>query len=48
MGELANKLAKGASELRFLLTQHKIADDIQGELYENGVGTVAKLIRGCR
>ena len=43
MGDaLAVKLAKGASELRFLLTQHKVADDIQGELYENGVDTVAK------
>ena len=42
MGELADKLAKGASELRFLLTQHKVADDIQGELYENSVDTVAK------
>ena len=42
MGELADKLAKGASELRFLLTQHKVADDIQGELYANGVDTVAK------
>ena len=42
MGELADKLAKGASELRFLLTQHKVADDIQGELYTNGVDTVAK------
>ena len=42
MGELADKLAKGASELRFLLTQHKVADDIQGELYENGLDTVAK------
>ena len=42
MAELADKLAKGASELRFLLTQHKVADDIQGELYANGVDTVAK------
>ena len=42
MGELAEKLAKGASELRFLLTQHKVADDIKGELYANGVDTVAK------
>ena len=42
MAELAEKLAKGASELRFLLTQHKVADDIQGELYANGVDTVAK------
>ena len=42
MAELADKLAKGASELRFLLTQHKVADDIQGELYTNGVDTVAK------
>ena len=42
MAELADKLAKGASELRFLLTQHKVADDIQGELYSNGVDTVAK------
>ena len=39
MAELADKLAKGASELRFLLTQHKVADDIQGELYANGVDT---------
>ena len=43
MGDaLAAKLAKGASELRFLLTQHKVADDIQGELSENGVDAVAK------
>ena len=43
MGDaLAAKPAKGASELRFLLAQHKVADDIQGELYENGVDTVAK------
>ena len=42
MGDvLAAKLAKRASEL-FLLTHHKVADDIQGELYENGVDTVAK------
>ncbi|OLP89191.1 hypothetical protein AK812_SmicGene29354 [Symbiodinium microadriaticum] len=38
---LAKKLAKGTSELKFLLTQHKVAADIQGELYENGV-TVAR------
>ena len=39
---LAKKLAKGASELKFLLTQHKVAADIQGELYENGIDTVAR------
>ena len=39
---LAKKLAKGASELKFLLTQHKVSADIQGELYENGVDTVAR------
>ena len=39
---LAKKLAKGASELKFLLTQHKVAAEIQGELYENGVDTVAR------
>ncbi|CAE7896036.1 Usp17le, partial [Symbiodinium necroappetens] len=46
MGEaLAEKLAKGASELRFLLTQHKVADDIQGELYENGVADLKKMLK---
>ena len=39
---LAKRLAKGASELKFLLTQHKVANDIQGELYENGIDTIAK------
>ena len=39
---LAKKLAKGASELKFLLTQHKVSADIQGELYENGIDTVAR------
>ena len=39
---LAKKLAKGASELKFLLTQHKVAAEIQGELYENGIDTVAR------
>ena len=39
---LAKKLAKGASELKFLLTQHKVSAEIQGELYENGIDTVAR------
>ena len=35
--ELAAKLAKGGSELRFLLVHHKVSDDIQAELFSNGI-----------
>ena len=40
--ELAAKLALGGSELRFLLVHHKVSDDIQAELFSNGIDTVAK------
>ena len=39
---LAKKLALGSSELWFLLVHHKVSDEIQGELYQNGIDTVAK------
>ena len=33
-----------SSELRFLLVHHnKVSDEIQGELYQNGIDTAAKL-----
>ena len=42
-GALARKLALGgSSELRFLLVHHKVSDEIQEELFENGIDTVAK------
>ena len=39
---LAKKLALGSSELWFLLVHHKVLDEIQGELYQNGIDAVAK------
>ena len=39
---LEQKLDLGASDLRFLLTNHGIKDDHQGALFEAGVDTVAK------
>ena len=36
---LAKKLALGS---RFLLVHHKVSSEIQGELYQNGIDTVAK------
>ena len=39
---LAKKLALGGSELRFLLVHHKVSDEIQCELYQNGIDSVAK------
>ena len=47
MGELADKLAKGASKLRFCKLS-KVADNIQGKLCENGVDTVAKFAAVAR
>ncbi|OLP76094.1 Cytochrome c6 [Symbiodinium microadriaticum] len=38
--ELARKLDLGSSELKFLLVHHKVSEE--GELYENGIDTVAK------
>ena len=35
-------LAKGSSDLRFLLTHHKVTDEVQAKLFENNVDTVAK------
>ena len=40
---LAKKLALGSSELWFLLVHHKVSDEIQGELYQNGIDTAATL-----
>ena len=39
---LEQKLDLGASDLRFLLTNHGIKDDRQGALFEAGVDTMAK------
>ena len=39
---LERKLDLGASDLRFLLTNHGIKDDHQGALFEAGVDTMAK------
>ena len=39
---LEDKLEKGSPDLRYLLTQHGLAKDHQGELFQNGVDTVAK------
>ena len=39
---LAEKLAKGSSDLRFLLTNHGVKDDHQGKLYDSGIDTLAK------
>ena len=39
---LAEKLTLGASDLRFLLTNHGIKDDRQGALFHAGVDTMAK------
>ena len=39
---LEQKLDLGASDLRFLLTNHGIKDDHQGALFEAGVDTMAK------
>ena len=39
---LAKKLALGGSELRFLLVHHKVSDEIQCELYQNGIDSIAK------
>ena len=39
---LAEKLGLGASDLRFLLTNHGIKDDHQGALFYAGVDTMAK------
>ena len=36
------KLAKGSSDLRYLLTQHGLQEAHQGELFASGVDTVAK------
>ncbi|CAE7337416.1 HCBT2 [Symbiodinium microadriaticum] len=35
-------LAKGSSDLRFLLTHHKVTADEQAKLYDNSIDTVAK------
>ncbi|CAE7312401.1 abhd17c, partial [Symbiodinium microadriaticum] len=35
-------LAKGSSDLRFLLTHHKVTADVQAKLYDNSIDTVAK------
>ncbi len=39
---IEQKLEKGASDLRFLLTNHGITDQHQGTLFEAGVDTMAK------
>ena len=39
---LEQKLDLGASDLRFLLTNHGVKDDHQGALFEAGVDTMAK------
>ena len=39
---LEDKLAKGSSDLRFLLTNHGVKDDHQGKLYDCGIDTLAK------
>ena len=39
---LQQKLDLGASNLRFLLTNHGIKDDHQGALFHEGVDTMAK------
>ena len=39
---LAKRLALGGSELRFLLVHHKVSDEIQCELYQNGIDSIAK------
>ena len=36
------KLAKGSSDLRFLLTSHGVASATQAELYRNGINSLAK------
>ena len=47
---LAKRLARGGSELRFLLVHHKVSDEIQCELYQNddleSMGRGAKGRRG--
>ena len=35
------KLAKGSSDLRFLLTSHGVASATQAELYHNGINSLA-------
>ena len=35
-------LAKGSSDLRFLVTHHKVTADVQAKLYDNSIDTVAK------
>ena len=40
---LEEKLAKGSSDLRFLLTNHGVKDDRQGKLYDSGIDTVIVL-----
>ena len=35
-------LAKGSSDLRFLLTHHKVTAEVQAKLYDNSIDTVAK------
>ena len=39
---LAKRLALGGFELRFLLVHHKVSDEIQCELYQNGIDSIAK------
>ena len=36
------RCAATMGELRFLLVHHKVSDDIQAELFSNGINTVAK------
>ena len=38
---LPEKLLLGSSDLRFLLTNHRVKDDHQGKLFENGIDTLA-------
>ncbi|CAE7923836.1 unnamed protein product, partial [Symbiodinium sp. KB8] len=38
-GKPKASLAKGSSDLRFLLTHHKVTDEVQAKLFENNVDT---------
>ena len=42
MATLAENLAKGASDLRFLLTTHKVSDQAQGDLFNGGIEIIAQ------
>ena len=42
MEDLEAKLLKGSSDLRFLLTHHKVTEEVQAKLYDNSIDTVSK------